>query len=338
MSQGRYIGLSDVDPEKATAVFSFMVGEDNKYKAVRMDLLTGKALSPETPKSVPAGDNDTRPSPSGKLLLRDNSWEGKGVALESSEGKVITELKGPVFGRASTIQWAQSDAHILYDISTSNETSDVKAGLYLYTIDDGKSRLLVEGEIMQISWSPDKRLMCCLQAPDDSRDLAGTLRNRFGKLHVFDASQDFALVCAGGDLIGEYKPSPNCRRIAFRERVKDESGDYSNRSLGFIDLKSGEIKRLAVNRRDFGFEWAGDDHLALLSYDKYAAPSLSLISLDGDTRLLARPASSGTRIQACLPDRQRVFFSTWTHEEGPYELWAVEPGSKPVRLFPKGGR
>jgi len=136
--------------------------------------------------------------------------------------------------------------------------------------------------------------------------------------------------------------SPDNRLIAVLELVKDEYGDIRNKKLAVLSMSSRKAKTLAVGRRKPAFAWAGNTSLAVTRYDKYAVPTLSLITVDGRVTKLVSNRSVARLIPLGFVGKSDFVVyksdSSAMSGDGEQVLWKVRPGSPPIRLFPKEAR
>lgn len=313
--------LSDVDFNSGSAVLDIHpYGGSEGY--VGINLLTGKLFYCKP--QPPAPDDLTLSSPSGRLRIR--VFEEGGFAIETSAGKRIKTLKGRGSERVYALDWTPDESGVIYDLS------DGKDGLYLYEIKARRSKLLVRGHADSPEFSPDNRLMAF--------NLKKSVLDKFGVLTVLDG-KSYKRIWSVGTHVNGFTFSPDGRHVAFTELVKDEFGDLASTALKVLDIETGRTTTLLTNRRKLIYVWAGDDALLATVKDKYAVPSLVLATLTGKTTVLTTDRNAGfLRPFAYLPSRKRAIYKTAKsiyENEVPEELWAVEPGHAPVRLFPVKG-
>ena len=313
--------LTDIKPDSRKVTLAF--SDESGYYAVGIDLLTGK-LSACKPKPQPP--DMTLPSPSGRLRIRCFD-EGDGFTIETSAGKRIALIEGK--GIVYPLIWSGDDSAIYY--KRSNVSSD-EEGVYLYDVGKKASRFLFWGDAASIDLSPDKSTTSFI--------LKKSVVDRDGILTILDGNTYRKKWSAGKRVTG-FTFSPDSARIAFSETVKDEFGDYSSTALRVLNIKTGRTNTLLTNRRKMLYVWAGNDSLLVSVKDKYAIPSLVLTAVSGTKTLLTtNPKAGFIQPFAYLPSTKRSVYkiSKSIYEyEAPEELWAVEPGCAPVRLFPVKG-
>ncbi|HUV05974.1 MAG TPA: hypothetical protein VMX94_12830 [Armatimonadota bacterium] len=352
VGQVRYITLSEFKPDSGTAAISFYYEGSNGSRSVRMNLLTGEILpsAPQprgaAPPGFPVPDDPTKvASPSGRLVLYDEISEGRGIVIKTAKGRQVGELSGKQLQSLSDIAPTPDDAHLTYTVADSEESHGKEAGFYLYSIKTGKSKLLVKGPTRGPVRSPDGRflVLICVQTRA-SKGLPESIRNRVGTLVVLDGKRGFKRVFSGSKLVEglqskSFQFSPAGGRIAFIELARDEYGGYDNTSLQVLDIESERVTTLVTGRRTPDFLWAGESAVAITTYNKFAVPTLSFVDLASlkATPLTTNPELSYMKPLAYIPTGRRVAYAASRHipEEGPEELWAVEPGRQPVRLFPR---
>lgn len=314
--------LTDIKPDSRKVTLAF--SDESGYYAVGIDLLTGK-LSACKPKPQPP--DMTLPSPSGRLRIRCFD-EGDGFTIETSAGKRTATIKGK--DMVYPLAWSADESVVYYDRSYFG--SDAKDGVHIYDIKSGTSRLLILGDASSIENSPDKRWTAFI--------LKKSSQDRNGILAVFDG-RTFKKVRSVGAHVSVFTFSPDGKRIAYTELVKDEYGDLASTALRVLNIKTGRTNTLLTNRRKLIYVWAGNDSLLVSVKDKYSVPSLVLVNLSGGkTVLTTNPKAGFIQPFAYLPATKRSVYkiSKSIYEyEAPEELWAVEPGHAPVRLFPVKG-
>jgi dipeptidyl aminopeptidase/acylaminoacyl peptidase len=270
----------------------------------------------------------TLPSPSGRLRLE--AFEEGGFAIETSAGKQIKTLKGRGSELVYPLEWTPDESGVIYDLSDTD--SDAKDGLYDYEINDRRSKLLVHGHAESFQYSPDNRRIAF--------NLKKSVLDKFGILTVMDG-KSYRRIRSVGTHVNGFTFSPDSKDIAFTELAKDEFGDFSSTSLRVLDIETGRTTTLLTNRRKPIYVWAGDDALLVTMKDKYSVPSLTLVSVSGGRTILTTSPNSGfMRPYAYLPGRKRAIYKITQsiyEQEAPEELWAVEPGHAPIRLFPVKG-
>jgi len=349
VSQVRYITLSEFKPDSGTAVISFCYEGIFGSRSVRMNLLTGEILpsAPQpkggAPPGVPVPDDQTKvASPSGRLVLYDEISEGRGIVIRTAKGRLLGKLSGRQLQGMAEIAPAPDDAHLIYVVADSEESRGKEVGFYLYSIKSGKSTLLVRGPTRGPVRSPDGRFLALIRVQTRvSKGLPEFTRNQAGTLVVLDGKRGFKKVFSGGKLVKSLQFSPAGRRIAVLEIARDEYGSHDNTSLRALDIESGRVATLVTGRRAPDLLWAGEGALAVTTYNKFAVPTLSLVdsaSLKA-THLTTNPELSYIKPLAYIPTGRRVAYVASRHipEEGPEELWAVEPGGRPMRLIPGKG-
>lgn len=314
--------MSDIKPASHSAIL-FVSPQGGGGGYVGIDLLTGKLFAH---KPEPQPPDMICPSPSGRLRIRD--FEEGGFAVETSAGKLIKTLKRNQL--AYSLGWSADESSVFYDFY--DPESDEKTGVYVFSIKDKDSRLLIPGDVESFGYSPDNRRIAF--------NLKKSSLDKFGVLTILDG-RSYKKVRSEGSHVNTFTFSPNGKRIAFTELVKDEYGDLSSTSLRVLDLETGRTTILLTNRRKPLYVWAGDDALLVSTKDKFTVPSVSLITISGKTTVLTTNRNAGfIRPFAYLPSRKRAVYkvtrSTYEYE-APEELWAVEPGHAPVRLFPVKG-
>ena len=287
--------------------------------------MTGK-LSPFKPEPERP---DFIPSPSGRLRIRCFD-EGDGFTIETSAGKRIKTLKGRGSELVYPLEWTPDESGVIYDLSDTD--SDAKDGLYDYEINDRRSKLLVHGHAESFQYSPDNRRIAF--------NLKKSVLDKFGILTVMDG-KSYRRIRSVGTHVNGFTFSPDSRHIAFTELAKDEYGDYASTALMVLDVGTGCTTTLLTNRRKLIYVWAGNDSLLVSVKDKYSIPSLVLAAVSGKTTVLTtNPKAGFIQPFAYLPATKRSVYkiSKSIYEyEAPEELWAVEPGHAPVRLFPVKG-
>lgn len=157
------------------------------------------------------------------------------------------------------------------------------------------------------------------------------------KLLILDPAGHFSTTTQIGPLIMSNDFSPDGGKIAYIERMKDEYGDLELYVLKVMDISRHKVRTIAQGRRDPEFVWQSDKSLAVTTYDRYAVPTLSLMTLDGYvTKLLtARQYSKITPVGTPKVAGSVVYQSFTARQEADYregDLWSVRPGGKPVLI------
>lgn len=210
------------------------------------------------------------------------------------------------------------------------------------SVTDRKGRKLGRiSPVIDAQWSPDSRYIACIMSGGRKpKDMPGYMQSRVGRIHVY-TPQKVTRVLSVAKLGYQVEFSPDGRRIAFIEIIKDEYGDHDLYALKVADIASRRVTLITTNRREPKFVWAGRGALAVSTYDKYAVPSVSLV--DVATRKWIRLATdrrfAGFEPLASMPSKRLVAYkASWdVTGEQPEELWAARPGSAPVKLFPRAG-
>ena len=334
------IGLSDVDRKTGAAALTISTKKWSS-RSVGINLRTGELSTFKRRRGAPSADENTLPSPSGRLIAYDRTSEGGGLIIKTAKGRRIAELGLRRLNHALNVAWAPDESGLTYEVFDNDR--EERSGLYLYSLKMHASKLIVAGDIGETSWSPDGRFLACKQVDTSaSKRLPESTRYRTGTLMILDPKRGFKQAFSVGKLVKDFWFSPKGSRVAFIELTRDEFGDYDNTTLRVLDLRTGKSLDLATNRREFQVLWAGEGLLAIVAHDKYAVPSLALVSaVSGNRRVLAVHREFGYITPlAFLPDPQRVVYTAADRSpyEGPVELWAAEPGRKPMRLFPKKER
>lgn len=313
--------LTDMKPDSGKVTLAF--SNESGYYAVGIDLLTGKLSACKPKTQLP---DMTLPSPSGRLRIR--CFDESGFAIESSSGKRIATIKGK--DMVYPLAWSADESAVYYDRSYFG--SDAKDGVHFYDIKSRTSRLLILGDASSIENSPDKRCTAFI--------LKKSSQDKNGILAIFDG-RTFKKVLSVGAHVSVFTFSPDSKRIAYTELVKDEYGDLASTALRVLNIKTGRTNTLLTNRRKPIYVWAGNDALLVSVKDKYSVPSLVLVNLSGGkTVLTTNPKAGFIQPFAYLPATKRSVYkiSKSIYEyEAPEELWAVEPGHAPVCLFPVKG-
>jgi Tol biopolymer transport system component len=330
------IGLSDVDRNTGAAALTISTKKWSS-RSVGINLRTGELSTFKRRRGAPSADENTLPSPSGRLIAHDKTSEGGGLIIKTAKGRKVAEVGVRHLNHALNVAWAPDESGLTYEVF--DEYGEKRSGLYFYSLKTRASRLLVQSRVVQTKWSPNRRFVAFTQVRTAAKGMPESIRNRTGTLVILDGKASFKKVFTVGKLVKECWFSPDGGRIAFIELTKDEYGDYDNTALRVLDLRTGKSLDLATNRREFQVLWAGEGLLAMVAHDKYAVPSLALVSaVSGNRRVLAVHREFGYITPlAFLPDPQRVVYTAADRSpyEGPVELWAAEPGRKPARLFPK---
>ena len=262
--------------------------------------------------------------------------------LEDSKGKELDVLSGSGIPDLSDVVWSPTEENFAFAADVADDKDDGR-GLYAYSIKERKRRLIVSGSTLAPEWSADGRFLICLKTSTPaSEKLRDAVRRNHGTIIVLHAHSGFKPVLTAGKLAGYPTPSPTGTKIAFMELLQDEYGDFDNHSLQVTDIATGRIQKLLTNRREPLYIWAGDNTVAATTYDKYAVPTLSLVSLpDGTERQLVTARDfAGLEPLAYLSEQTRIIYKAAERlsDIEAEELWAVEAGRQPLRLFPQAGR
>lgn len=335
------IALRDVDVASGIGTLGFSPLDGRSPGSVRLNLLTGELLPLIVERPKPSGLGSALVgmlrSPSGRFVLG-YAAAPAGLTVKTSKGEEIGAVMESEMPGLSDVRWSPSEEYFAFMADVGEGT-----GLYVYSLKQRKARLVARNVLRSYAWSDDGRLLVCVRTPTkSSKALPASLRSRYGSMAVLDAVKEFKAALTVGELVGWFSISPSGSRAAYIERVKDEYGDFDSYSLRVADIATGRVRTLVTNRRTPRVAWAGDDAIAVTIYDKYAVPTLSLIDLkSGATvRLVTSEKLARIRPLACIPDRKRVIYAaeTTVSGDGPEELLAVEPGKRPVRLFPRNVR
>ena len=329
-----------MDSKAGTAILNYnhVVGGASRAASVSIDLITGE-LSAIRRKPAPSADDANLTSPSRRFVLTYTEGPPRQLLIRGKNGGRPLKLTERDIPNFSYVQWCPKKD--VFSVVGDIKGTDGESGLYLYSLEERKFRLLVRGVTGEPQWSSDGRYLICVRRSSAAKKMGTRVSGLLGVVVVLDADRGFKTVLTTGELAGTIFLSPSNTRMAFVDRVKDEYGDLDNRALRVADLRTGRVQDIAVNRRKMYYMWVGDDALAVTTYDKYAVPTLSLIPATGGsgTRLVTAPSFARVEPAAYLPGRKRaVYTATAASSKTLTELWAVEPGRNPVRLFPKNAR
>lgn len=341
VQQVQHIYLSDVDSKAGTAILNYdhLVGGSSRAASVSINLVTGE-LSAIRRKPDSSAEDDDSTSPSGRFFLEFAEGPPANILIKDKKGGKALKLSERDIPDFMDVEWCPRKD--VLSMKGDIKGTDNESGLYLYFVEDRKLRLIVRGLTGHSWWSSDGRYLICLRQSPAAKKMARRTYDLLGTIVVLDADRGFKTVLSAGELADTVFLSPSNTRLAFIDRVKDEYGDLDNRALRVADLRTGRVNNVAVNRRKISYMWVGDDALAVTTYDKHAVPTLNLIPATGgsSTRLVTTPEFAFIQPAAYLPNRKLAVYvaTTLTSDDKPYELWAVQSGRKPVRLFPKNVR
>lgn len=341
----------DLDSGIATLAYSYRVGEGSGSGFVRIHLLTAELSAPPSkpptpPKAelVPSfGSPNTLRSPSGRFALEYVNGAPAKVILRNAKGEKLGVVSEAEVQGLANIVWSPSDDYFTFTGVISG-AAEPKSGLYVYSVKQRKHQLVARGVRTVPQWSDDGRLLACLRTETEaSKDLPESVQRSRGTVMVFDVGRGSKRVLAVGELAGKFALSPIGAGVVFTELVKDEYGDFDSYALRTADVRTGSVHDLLTNRREPVYAWAGDDALAVTTFDKYAVPTLNLVGAAGGRPTALVTARDFARFKplAYLPMQRRVVYkasASVRDYDSPEELWAVEPGRRPVRLFPKNVR
>ena len=344
--------LSSTDPAAGMGIlnFGYPSKDDRSHASIGVNLVTAELSAPPSkpptpPKAEPMpsfGSPNTLRSPSGNFVLEYTKPPGR-VILRNAKGEKLGVVSETEVQGLTGIVWSPSDEYFTF-IGVVRGSAEPKSGLYVYSVKQRKHQLVARGVRTVPQWSDDGRLLACLRTETEaSKDLPDSVQRSRGTVMVFDAGSGFKRVLAVGELAGKFALSPIGARVVFTELVKDEYGDFDSFVLRTADVRTGSVHDLLTNRREPVYAWAGDDALAVTTFDKYAVPALSLVGAAGGRPIQLLTARDFARFKplAYLPMQRRVVYkasASVRDYDSPEELWAVEPGRGPVRLFPKNVR
>jgi len=329
-----------VDSKAGTAIlnYSYPASEMSRSASISINLVTGE-LSALRRKPAPSAEDADQTSPSRRFVLTYSEGPPRQILIREAKGGRPLKLTERDIPNFSYVEWCPKKD--VFSVVGDIKGTDGESGLYLYSMEERKFRLLVRDVTGGPEWSSDGRYLICICRSPAAKKMGTRVSDLLGIIVVLDADRGFKTVLTTGELAGTIFLSPSNARIAFVDRVRDEYGDLDNRALRVADLRTGRVQNIAVNRRKMYYMWVGDDALAVTTFDKYAVPTLSLIPATGGPamKLVTTPQFARIDAAAYLPSRRRaVYTTTAASSESPTELWAVEPGRNPVRLFPKNVR
>ena len=324
---------------------------------MRINLITGELLPARAkpPKSPEPGisyldDVTELPSPSGKFVLQYEEEPVRRLVIKTSKVSKLGEISDS--GETSIDQafWGTTDASFIYITSTEKDGESVY-DLYIYSTEERKSLLLAQDIVSgsgpmgmpRIRWFSNGRYLICMRRlPHEPKNLpsSGRLSNP-GAVIILDPGKGAKPIRVFDRPVIGYLLSPSENRIAFIELAKDEYGDYENLSLNVADIRTGKINHLLTTRHMPAFIWAGEDALAVTTYDKFSVPTISLMNIDGRrTQLVSTKEYAQLEPLAYLPKYNRIVYKAAddTARFVDSELWSISPGKAPVRLLPRSGR
>jgi hypothetical protein len=331
--------LSDVDPSgHATLTFSYRVGEAFQGRSVRIDLLTGKLLPPADLTAA-----RKRPGPSDRYTLSHADGAGSPILIKTKQGREVGRITGKdapflVSSESCEVAWSPTDDIFAFaEIPGTDSVMDLR----VYSVQDRKVRMLMKNAAGSPEWSPDGRYLVCLSQTSVGERI-GRPSYDHGVVNVLDARHGFRQVLKTGTVADMPVISQSGSMIAFVDRARDEFGDLDTYVLRAADIGSGKVRTIATSRRSIKFLWAGG-MIAVQTRDKYARPSLYLRSRDGARSVTLALDLDCYSLEPVVyvPKAHRIVYIAHkgnSSDDRPSELWAAEPGHKPVRLFPVKGR
>jgi hypothetical protein len=326
------VTIKDVDPSTGLATLTCTPVHGRNAWSSQINLINGQ-LSVLKPKPR-TGDEATESqlsSPDRKFALCYTGPTSAQVILFTRSGKTLAEIDAPDPYLLRDAGWSpRSTACYVVDLGAP-------ARFLVFRVGDRDFTTVVAGQVDEVQWSADGRYLACIACRTPA-SLPSYVAMGVGVVRVYDASS-LKQVLSTARLASGAKLSPDGNRIAFVEIVRDEYGDYAKYDLRVADIRSGRVISIATNRREPKYAWAGNDRVSVVTYDRYAVPTLSMV--DVATRKTTTLATSRefARFEpvAYIASKQLVAYKASTGIEGekPEELWAARPGGAPVPLFPK---
>ena len=289
------------------------------------------------------------PSSDGKFTLRYSEKPVEKVWVESRNGQKLREIQASEDQTITAAGWSPH-CNACYVVCSGaddpvpnhrGKNKSTESGLFVFGIRNRKFRLAVRGPVGEPQWSSDGRYIACIMTGSEKPEsIPESVQSRVGYLRVYESSS-LRQMLSPKKIALDAKFSPDGRYVAFIELVKDEYGEFANFALKVANIRSGGVVSIVVNRREPNYAWAGNGRLAVVTYDKFAVPSLGLVDLATrkSTRLATSHGFASFEPLAYVSSENIVAYKAATSISGekPEELWAARPGSAPMRLFPRVG-
>lgn len=272
----------------------------------------------------------------GKYQVAIDEEQEETLTIKTSSSSVVDVLKRSDFGGIMELSWNPKRDILLISVSGAYKG---KPSLLVYNPENKERRIVSKDPVGQARWSPDGRLVVCIKplSREEGKELGYNGTGR-GSVIVFDANNGYKQTAAQAKLVSGIVFSKSGERLAFTKLVKDKYGDYASHSLVVLDIDSGKTRTILTNYREPKFIWSGDEYLLVSTCDKYAAPSLSLVTVsNGKIEHLSSDREAAVlQPLAYLQKYNTAVYRTFENAnmDGICDLWLAKQGGEPVKLIP----
>lgn len=338
------LNLTNIDYDSGFGIITdTMVENASRWSyrdcSVRVNLATGElsGLSEDFVKKHNAKKSakNTHPSYSGKFVL-ENIEESENITVKTKGGSTVDTLRKSDFGDSMDIAWRPKSES--FSIAVSGALKG-KPSLIIYYPDKKERYTVSKNPVEWVTWSPDGRFIAGIRPMSPkNKKLFGYKSIARGSLIIFDAENSYKKIVSPAKSAGSLKFSESGSKLAYTELVKDEYGDYAKYSLVVLDIQSGKTQTILSNYREPNFIWSEDDALLVSACDKYAVPSISLVTIrDGKITPIASDCEAAIlEPLAYLPKQKTAVYRTCENAsgDGTYDLRLVKQGGRLLKLIP----